>query len=172
MSARNYFIVSFVVLVFSLTFTIILNTNTNANLGIHVFAKKNSNTFSNMDDNVTNGVSGRGIGINSRTSNSILQGSQATISGTSINNNINNDNGDKFVILNFDDSHQSDYTYAKPILDKYGFKATFFEVCNWVEAGYHESDISTTWQQITALQQDGMDIEAHTMTHPNLDDLS
>jgi peptidoglycan/xylan/chitin deacetylase (PgdA/CDA1 family) len=173
MSARNFLIVSFVVLVvFSLTFTTILNTNTNTNLGIDAFAKKNSKTFSNMNSNVTNGVSGSDRGDNSKTRNSILQGSQATISGTSTNNNINNDNGDKFVILNFDDSHQSDYTYAKPILDKYGFKATFFEVCNWVEAGYHESDISTTWQQITALQQDGMDIEAHTMTHPNLDDLS
>jgi peptidoglycan/xylan/chitin deacetylase (PgdA/CDA1 family) len=81
-------------------------------------------------------------------------------------------NNDKVVIINFDDSHESEYTYAKPILDKYGFKATFFEVCNWIEAGYHELDISTTWQNIAALQQDGMDIEAHTMTHPNLNDLS
>src|SRR5215212_8018180 len=79
---------------------------------------------------------------------------------------------DTFVIINFDDSHQSDYTYAKPILDKYGFKATFFEVCNWIETGYHDKDISITWQQIAALQQDGMDIEAHTMTHPNLNGLS
>ena len=78
----------------------------------------------------------------------------------------------KFVIINFDDSHESDYTYAKPILDKYGFKATFFEVCNWIEAGYHELDTSITWEQIAALQQDGMDIEAHTMTHPNLNELS
>src|ERR1051325_4007954 len=173
MSARNFLIVSFVVLVvFSLTFTTILNTNTNTNLGIDAFAKKNSKTFSNMNSNVTNGVSGSDRGDNSKTRNSILQGSQATISGTSTNNNINNDNGDKFVILNFDDSHQSDYTYAKPILDKYGFKATFFEVCNWVEAGYHDKDISITWPEITALQQDGMDIEAHTMTHPILNDLS
>ena len=24
------------------------------------------------------------------------------------------------------------YTYGRPILDKYGFKATFFEVCGWI----------------------------------------
>ena len=78
----------------------------------------------------------------------------------------------KYVIINFDDSHESDYTYAKPILDKYGFKATFFEVCNWIEEGHHDKDISITWQQIAALQQDGMDIEAHTMNHVNLNHLS
>jgi peptidoglycan/xylan/chitin deacetylase (PgdA/CDA1 family) len=93
---------------------------------------------------------------------------QATQSTPRVEPNSNN----KLVIINFDDSHQSDYTYAKPILDKYGFKATFFEVCNWVEAGYHDKDVSITWPEIAALQQDGMDIEAHTMTHPNLNDLS
>jgi peptidoglycan/xylan/chitin deacetylase (PgdA/CDA1 family) len=53
-------------------------------------------------------------------------------------------------------------------LDRYGFKARFFEVCGRIEAGYHDNDTSITWEQITAQQQDGMDIEAHTMTHPNL----
>ena len=81
-------------------------------------------------------------------------------------------NNAKLVIINFDDSHKNQYTYAKPILDKYGFKATFFEVCNWVEAGYRELDVTTNWKDIAALQQDGMDIEAHTMTHPNLNNLS
>ena len=57
---------------------------------------------------------------------------------------VSSNNNDKFVIINFDDSHESDYTYAKAILDKYGFKATFFEVCNWVEAGYHDKEISIT----------------------------
>jgi peptidoglycan/xylan/chitin deacetylase (PgdA/CDA1 family) len=47
-------------------------------------------------------------------------------------------NNAKVVIINFDDSHKNQYTYAKPILDKYGFKATFFKVCNWVEAGHHD----------------------------------
>jgi peptidoglycan/xylan/chitin deacetylase (PgdA/CDA1 family) len=100
-------------------------------------------------------------GSKHKTSDNVSQAPQLTPRVQYTSNN-------KLVIINFDDSHQSDYTYAKPILDKYGFKATFFEVCNWVEAGYHDQDISTTWQQISALQQDGMDIEAHTMTHPDL----
>jgi peptidoglycan/xylan/chitin deacetylase (PgdA/CDA1 family) len=70
----------------------------------------------------------------------------------------------KVVIINFDDDHQSDYTYAKPILDKYGFKATFFAVCRWIGA--------KDWQNIEALEKDGMDIQAHTMTHPNLNKLN
>jgi peptidoglycan/xylan/chitin deacetylase (PgdA/CDA1 family) len=86
--------------------------------------------------------------------------------------NSNSNNNTKVVIVNFDDSHESEYTYGKPILDKYGFKATLFEVCNWVEAGYHDKDVSTTWQNIGALQQDGMDVEPHTMNHPNLNNLS
>ena len=77
-------------------------------------------------------------------------------------------NNAKVVIINFDDSHKNQYTYVKPVLDKYGFKATFFEVCNWVEAGYHDKDMTTTWKDIAALEQDGMDIKAHTMNHPHI----
>ena len=45
-------------------------------------------------------------------------------------NNIRN----KVVILNFYDDVKSQFTNAKPILDKYGFKGTFFIVCNWAGA--------------------------------------
>src|SRR5437870_1693760 len=34
-----------------------------------------------------------------------------------------NGNNDKVVIINFDDSFKSQFLYAKPILDRYGFKA-------------------------------------------------
>ncbi|HET7284630.1 MAG TPA: polysaccharide deacetylase family protein, partial [Nitrososphaeraceae archaeon] len=90
---------------------------------------------------------------------------------SSVGGNSSTNSSDKIVIINFDDSHKSQYTYAKPILDKYGFKATFFEVCNWVGIG-HKSDMTMTWKDISALQQDGIDIEAHTMTHPHLNELS
>jgi peptidoglycan/xylan/chitin deacetylase (PgdA/CDA1 family) len=88
--------------------------------------------------------------------------------GSSTSQSSSSSNNAKVVIINFDDSHKNQYTYAKPILDKYGFKATFFEVCNWIEAGYHNKDMTTTWRDIAALKQDGMDIQAHTMNHPHI----
>ena len=162
--------------IFTLTivFTlIIVGGILNANMGKDAFAKKIKTSLSSDRTKSRGSSSGNGDGssthrykASSTTSNSVGQGD------VPLPLSVETPTNSKIVIINFDDSHESDYTYAKPILDKYGFKATFFEVCNWIEAGYHESDISTTWEQITALQQDGMDIEAHTMTHPNLNDLS
>ncbi|HYY50717.1 MAG TPA: polysaccharide deacetylase family protein [Nitrososphaeraceae archaeon] len=151
-----------ILVIFSLISEYILTVNITT--GIDAFAKKNSKTSSS--DRADSRGSNRDKGSDT-TSDLGKQGGEPTIP-LPVETPTNN----KFVIINFDDSHQSDYTYAKPILDKYGFKATFFEVCNWVEAGYHDKDVSITWQQIAALQQDGMDIESHTMTHPNLNDLS
>jgi len=70
----------------------------------------------------------------------------------------------KVVMIGFDDSYKSQILYAKPILDKYGFKASFFEVCTWVG----KTKDRQTWQDIADLQRDGMDIESHTMTHAHL----
>jgi peptidoglycan/xylan/chitin deacetylase (PgdA/CDA1 family) len=49
------------------------------------------------------------------------------------------------------------FLYAKPILDEYGFKAT----CGWIG----KTSERQTWQDVATLHQDGMDIESHTMTH-------
>jgi len=74
---------------------------------------------------------------------------------------------DKVVILSFDDNRKGDITYAKPILDKYGFKATFFVIC-----GKTTDKGAMNWNDLAAMRQDGMDIESHTMTHPHLDNLT
>jgi peptidoglycan/xylan/chitin deacetylase (PgdA/CDA1 family) len=73
----------------------------------------------------------------------------------------------KVVILSFDDNRKGDFTYAKPILDKYGFKATFFVIC-----GKTTDKGAMNWQDIAAMLSDGMDIESHTMTHAHLNTLS
>ena len=91
-------------------------------------------------------------------------------SSSDISSSSNNNNIPKAVIINFDDGSTGQYTYAKPILDKYGFKATFFIVCNY--ANYNYGDSYMSWQQITQLQNDGMDIESHSMNHKDLAVLS
>jgi peptidoglycan/xylan/chitin deacetylase (PgdA/CDA1 family) len=52
-------------------------------------------------------------------------------------------------------------------LDKYGFKATFSIVCNYVGSG----DNRMTWEEIKSLQQEGHDIASHTMNHYDLSKL-
>ncbi|TLX85616.1 MAG: polysaccharide deacetylase family protein [Thaumarchaeota archaeon] len=75
---------------------------------------------------------------------------------------------DKVVILNFDDNFKSQFTQAKPILDKYGFKATFYVVCKYLDnkKGY------MNWTELETLYKEGHDIGSHTMNHANLSDLS
>ncbi len=81
------------------------------------------------------------------------EGNQNTIS-TGINNS------DKVVILTFGDGYQSQYTYAKPVLDKYGFKANFFVTCNRVG-----ENSKLTWQEIVQLYKDGNIIGSKTMDY-------
>lgn len=76
----------------------------------------------------------------------------------------------KYVIFTMDDNPLGQYIYAKPVLDTYGYKASFMVVCNWVGGGGETPRMS--WDQITNMSNDGQDIESHTMTHPDLNTLS
>ena len=89
----------------------------------------------------------------------LVQSLSAT-SGGNISRVVNSNN--KLIIIGFDDGWKSQITYAKPILDKYGFKASFFVVCNYVNSGEIRR---MNWQDIARLQKDGMDIESHSMSH-------
>ncbi|HEU4468865.1 MAG TPA: polysaccharide deacetylase family protein [Nitrososphaeraceae archaeon] len=75
---------------------------------------------------------------------------------------------DKVVIFIFSDGLKSQFTNAKPILDKYGFKGTFDVVCNYVDTknGYMD------WDDIKELHNEGHDIGSHSMTHVRLTDIS
>ena len=61
----------------------------------------------------------------------------------------------KVVILTFGDIHKSQYMTAKPILDQYGFKGSFFVTCDMVG-----KDSQMDWQEIDTLHHEGHDIEA------------
>lgn len=67
------------------------------------------------------------------------------------------------VALTFDDGYADAATAALPILNAYGFKATFYIVPGFVgRPGY------MTWEQIELLYNSGMEIGSHTMTHADL----
>jgi len=69
----------------------------------------------------------------------------------------------KPVIISFDDDWEGQYTYALPLLKKYGYTATFYIWIAVVGRKHH-----MTWDEIRALSADGMQIGCHTITHPYL----
>lgn len=69
----------------------------------------------------------------------------------------------KSIVLTFDDGWQSQYTYAFPLLKKYGLSATFFIFTNAIG---HKNFM--TWDQVKEMNLAGMDIGGHTKTHPYL----
>jgi peptidoglycan/xylan/chitin deacetylase (PgdA/CDA1 family) len=83
----------------------------------------------------------------------------------------NNDYNSKVVILTFGDTYKSQFTTAKPILDKYGFKASFFITCSYAEDQKNQTQ-HLNWNDILALQEDGQDIESKGMTPVGLNNLS
>ena len=96
-----------------------------------------------------------------------LANDATTIGDDAAVDNSSSTNSNKVVLLAFYDNPKSQFENAKPILDKYGFKATFFVVCNWL--GRPDR---MTWQDINTLQDEGHDIESHSMNHKRLNHLS
>lgn len=74
------------------------------------------------------------------------------------------DNTEKMAIITFDDGWKSQYENAKPILDEFNFKATFYLVCDYIG-----NENRLTWEEIAILQNEGHGMGAHTMGHANLD---
>jgi peptidoglycan/xylan/chitin deacetylase (PgdA/CDA1 family) len=83
----------------------------------------------------------------------------------------------KLAIINFDDGYKSQFISAKPILDHYGFKASFFIICNFVGKTANEMNSRSivnfagkgveqlSWQDIMTLYRQGHQIGSHTMNH-------
>ena len=63
--------------------------------------------------------------------------------------------------ITFDDGHESDATWALPVLRDYDLRATFFITAGWTgrRAGYMD------WPQVRSLQAAGHRVGAHGMHH-------
>lgn len=82
---------------------------------------------------------------------------------------------DKTVVITFDDGYRSLYTYATPILQRYGFTAVLFLTTAAVgEPSYRclphctlypTDDRPLTWEELREMQQKGWEIQAHGHYH-------
>lgn len=71
------------------------------------------------------------------------------------------------IMITFDDGYMDNYTTAFPILKKYGFTATVFLIVKKVG-----DPNCLTWKEVKELDQEGWDIQSHTLTHPDLTKIS
>lgn len=72
----------------------------------------------------------------------------------------------KPVAITFDDGYSDAYDMALPILQRYGFSATFYIISGAVgQPGY------MNWEQLAVLRDTGMEIGSHTISHPDLTQL-
>lgn len=69
----------------------------------------------------------------------------------------------KPVVLTFDDGWEDAYTTVLPVLRRHSMTATFFLI-----SGFLDKPNFLTHAQAQEMAADGMEMEAHTVTHPNL----
>ncbi len=71
----------------------------------------------------------------------------------------------KPIILTFDDGYVDNFLYAFPLLRQYGFTGTVFVVTQFLDQGL---PAYLSWEQAQLMEANGMDIEAHGVTHDDL----
>jgi peptidoglycan/xylan/chitin deacetylase (PgdA/CDA1 family) len=90
---------------------------------------------------------------------------------------------DKPIVITFDDGFQDNYLYAFPILNEFGFKATFFLILdligtdiifekNKMDKPDLSKDKMLSWNEIKKMHEEGMKFGAHTCSHTNLLNIS
>lgn len=70
---------------------------------------------------------------------------------------------DKTVVLTFDDNVRSHLTFVAPLLQKHGFRATFFVTHKWM----HDAEHFLNWEEIKKIEEMGFEIGNHSWTHAN-----
>lgn len=72
------------------------------------------------------------------------------------------------VVLTFDDAFRDDIEYAAPILQKYGFNATFFVTeigPSRMNNGFSDKTLYMFWEEIKGLYDMGFEIGSHSYHH-------
>lgn len=81
---------------------------------------------------------------------------------------------EKFVVITFDDGYRDFYTEAFPILQKYGYTATVFLPTAFIDNQKTKlkGKEHLNWDQVIKLSKKGITFGSHTVSHPQLKNLS
>jgi peptidoglycan/xylan/chitin deacetylase (PgdA/CDA1 family) len=74
------------------------------------------------------------------------------------------------VVLTFDDGYGDFYTEALPLMKQRGYTGTLFQTTGWV-GKEGEAKRMLNWRELAELNDAGVEIGAHTVRHPQLDQL-
>lgn len=77
------------------------------------------------------------------------------------------DDNENNIVLTFDDGYHDIYENAFPIMKKYNYTGTIFIITNYIG-----EDRYLDLNEIRELKQAGWQIESHTLSHPNLANIS
>lgn len=69
----------------------------------------------------------------------------------------------KTFVMTLDDGRSDGYTHAFPIIEKYGFVATFYVI-----TGRVGRSTAISWAEMRTMEAAGMEISNHTVSHPDM----
>lgn len=70
---------------------------------------------------------------------------------------------EKSIVITFDDGYMDNYIHAFPLLKELDMKASIFVIANGIDDGYYLAS-----SQLKEMSDAGIDIISHTLTHPDL----
>lgn len=76
---------------------------------------------------------------------------------------------DKVIVISFDDGFFSMYTKLLPMVKEFGYPITLFVYTDNV---YTRANSNITWSKLRQMEKAGIEVECHSMSHPDLEELS
>ncbi|MCD0448267.1 polysaccharide deacetylase family protein [Actinocorallia sp. API 0066] len=82
----------------------------------------------------------------------------------------------KPICITFDDGYADFHTEALPVLESFGYPATVFVTTGWLDdagpdAAGRPLDAMLTWAHVKEIVEHGVEVGAHSHSHPQLDQL-
>jgi peptidoglycan/xylan/chitin deacetylase (PgdA/CDA1 family) len=76
---------------------------------------------------------------------------------------------DKVIVITFDDGYGSMHSKLLPLVREFGYPVTLFVYFDNISM---RSSKNLTWERVRAMDRQGIDIQAHSITHADLTELS